>query len=207
MSNFSYNFLCNCFFVIIRIVFLFNGNTKIILLNQGGFYMDIILYICFLFIIYSFLGWIIEQLYSLFKLHTFQSDSFLTIPLKPMYGIAMTLLIIFFEQFNINNIYILLFLCFIIPSLIEYISGYLLYHLLKKSYWDYSSFKYNFNGYVCLRFSLYWTLLSWIGITYVNPIIKNYYLLNSYIINISTVILLFIFFSDFALVLKRKHFL
>ena len=166
--------------------------------------MNIISYICFLFIIYSFLGWITEQLYSLYKSHRFQSDGFLDVPLKPMYGTAMTLLIMFFEVFNNNNIYILLLLCFIIPSLIEYISGYLLYRLFKKNYWDYSSLKYNFNGYVCLRFSLYWTILSWIGVVYVNPIIKNYYISNSYLINIFTFILFFIFLSDFTIKLKKN---
>lgn len=35
-----------------------------------------------------------------------------------------------------------------------------------KVYWDYSDYKYNSRGIVCLKFSVYWTILTFIGVRY-----------------------------------------
>lgn len=109
--------------------------------------MEFLYFIGFDFIIYSFLGWVIEELYCLFTNKTFKKDGFLSGPIKPMYGIAMTILVVLYEYLNIPVIYMMI-LFFIIPSIVEYISGYLLKKLFDKSYWSYSNLKYNLNGYI-----------------------------------------------------------
>lgn len=156
--------------------------------------MNYAFYIIFLFIIYSFIGWIIEKLYSFYKKNTFKNEGFLYGPLKPMYGVAMAGLVIIHEISHVNKILMLL-LCFFLPSLVEYLSGYLLAHFFNKYYWDYSKLKYNLHGYICLRFSLYWTFLSWIGVIYIHPIIKQYYENNINLIHI----LLLLFSSMFII--------
>ncbi|MEW9934864.1 putative ABC transporter permease, partial [Clostridium butyricum] len=42
------------------------------------------MYLFFTFIIYSFAGWIIEELYSKYSTGRFKKDGFLKEPLKPM---------------------------------------------------------------------------------------------------------------------------
>ena len=105
------------------------------------------MYVYFIFIFYSFIGWVIEELYSKYSIGRFKKEGFLKEPIKPMYGIAMTLLIIYYEYLKIRGIFFSI-LCFLIPTTVEYISGYMLKHLFNQSYWDYSELKFNINGYV-----------------------------------------------------------
>lgn len=166
--------------------------------------MTFTFYIIFLFIIYSFIGWIIEKLYSFYTKNTLKNKGFLYGPLKPMYGIAMATLVIIYEIFHVNKILMLL-LCFFLPSLVEYLSGYLLDHFFNKCYWDYSNLKYNLHGYVCLKFSLYWTFLSWIGVIYIHPVIKYYYKNNINLIHIFLLFSSFIFIIDIFSTLNHYY--
>jgi len=120
------------------------------------------------------MGWIIEEFYSFIIIGKFKKEGFLKGPFKPMYGIAFTYLILCNEILDINGIPLIL-LCFLIPTTVEYISGSTLKYIFNKVYWDYSSFKYNIHGFVTLKFSLYWTLLSFIGIYFLQPAIHNFY--------------------------------
>lgn len=49
-----------------------------------------------------------------------------------------------------------------------------------KDYWDYSKERYNYEGIICLRFSLIWVLLSIIAVKIIHPyfIYEIYNLLN-----------------------------
>jgi len=120
------------------------------------------------------MGWIIEELYSFVITGKFKKEGFLKGPFKPMYGTAVTYLILCNEILEINGVPFIL-LCFLIPTTVEYISGALLKYIFNKGYWDYSCFKYNIHGFVTLKFSMYWTLLSFIGIYFLQPAIHNFY--------------------------------
>lgn len=63
-----------------------------------------------------------------------------------------------------------LILIFIVPTLVEFSTGYLDFKLNKIRLWNYSKEKFNFMGFVCLRFSLYWFLLSLLYYYYVLPL-------------------------------------
>ena len=133
-----------------------------------------IFYASFNFILYSFIGWIIEGIYNVTVTKKLKKEGFLIGPFKPMYGIASTILILYNQMLDINGIPLVL-LCFLIPTTVEYISGYILKHIFNKVYWDYSDFKYNIHGFVTLKFSLYWTLLSFIGVYFLQPTIYSIY--------------------------------
>jgi len=163
--------------------------------------MNLSLYICFNFIFYCFIGWLIEGIYSLVTTKRFKKDGFLKGTVKPMYGIAMTLLIICHEILGIYGFSMLLLLI-LIPTTVEYISGYLLNHKFNKKYWDYSKLKYNINGYVCLKFSLYWTILTYIGIYLFQPMVKMFYISLEDTLSKLTIIFLIIFMFDVFTTLK-----
>lgn len=57
-----------------------------------------------------------------------------------------------------------MFLSSIIVTILEYFSGVLLNLYLNLGVWDYSGFRYNYQGQICLLFSLFWFLLSPIAI-------------------------------------------
>ena len=159
---------------------------------------SVITYILFDFIIYSFAGWIIEKLYHYHVEKNFKKKGFLIGPYKPLYGIAMTILVVCKEIFYLNDALILT-LCFIIPSVVEYISGYLLRRFFNENYWDYSNSKFNIKGIVTLTFSMYWWGLSIIGVYLVNPVIHNYIFIRFYNILTPVIyVLISIFFIDLA---------
>ncbi|WP_143317814.1 putative ABC transporter permease [Clostridium sp. HBUAS56017] len=136
--------------------------------------MDWLLYFAFVFEVYCFLGWCLEEGYSYYIMGHFKKDGFLKGPFKPMYGFAICILIYFYYVREVS--YISLAILFIVvPTLIEYISGHLLKKCFGKAYWDYSKIKYNFQGVICARFSICWAILVFFTLIILNPLIDHIY--------------------------------
>ncbi len=75
-----------------------------------------------------------------------------------MYGVmSVFLTLIYF--INMSLVFKLI-LIFIIPTLIEFLTGYLYLKTKGIRLWDYSKEKFNFMGIICLRFSLVWFIIS-----------------------------------------------
>lgn len=125
-------------------------------------------YFLFNFFVFGIIGWGIEQLYCLAVTGHFQQDGFLQGPFKPMYAIAMSLLILLNDTFFLSS-FALLLMCAMIPTTVEYLAGLLTRHVFHKDYWDYSKLKFNFQGLICPQFSICWTILTFIGVHYVQP--------------------------------------
>lgn len=126
----------------------------------------------FYFLIYSFLGWIIEGLFTLATKGYFIKPNFLFFPIKPMYGFAAVWLI---ELKSILPMGLFLIAAFFIPSIIEYLTAYVLSHLFHLKYWDYSHCAYQLSGYICLRFSIYWFFLCLSLIYGLHPYVAYFY--------------------------------
>lgn len=137
--------------------------------------MSWLFYFIFIFTLYSFLGWCLEEVFSYFVLGYFKKDGFLSIPFKPMYGTAVSILVYMYEFLEFSKVSMILFF-FLVPTTVEYVSGFLLEKYFGKSYWDYKDMKYNFQGIICLRFSLAWIGLSALILFVVQPMINNMYL-------------------------------
>lgn len=164
--------------------------------------MNSIFYIIFNLIFYSFIGWIIEEVYCYTTTKEFQKDGFLIGPFKPMYGIAFTLLILCKEILIIDGIPLIL-LCFLISTTVEYISGYVLKYTFNKVYWDYSNFRYNIHGFVTLKFSTYWMILSLVGLHYLQPIVYSLYIQEQDFFNILVIAGVIILIIDCYFTIKR----
>ena len=132
-------------------------------------------YICFIFVLYSFLGWVLEEIYCFIVTGHFKEDGFLNGPFKPMYGFAMTFLIAMLYLFKVSPIAMLV-LCLVIPTAVEYASGFLINTFFHVLYWDYSLVKCNYQGLICLPFSLAWMGLCFIGIYYFQPFLNTFYI-------------------------------
>lgn len=154
----------------------------------------------FYFIIYSFLGWIIESLFNLFTKKTFLKDNFLHAPLKPMYGFAATLLLLLKP---IVPFWAFCLLAFFIPTAIEYITALFMDYFFNLKYWDYSTRPFNLNGYVCLTFSCSWVLLTLAMLYLVHPLILMLYSFITPIWYLLCPILLVYLLIDFSLALSR----
>jgi uncharacterized membrane protein len=128
----------------------------------------------FYFAVYSFLGWVLEGSYNLYSQGAFRKEGFLKGPFKPMYGCAPLLLLT--AQDAGLPLLLLLVLALIVPSVVEFISGWLLKSAFRKQWWDYSDMPYQLRGHICLRFSLYWWGLSVMCIYGVQPLMNVLYL-------------------------------
>ncbi len=119
--------------------------------------------------IYSFLGWLVEGIHHLWTCGSFKKPNFSWAPFKPMYGIA-AILLLFVQKMGRKIFYLS---AFILPSIVEYISGYWLEKSFHLRYWDYSQEKGNISGLICPKFSLYWGILSSITVHFIQPFLTN----------------------------------
>lgn len=88
-----------------------------------------------------------------------------------MYGLIGASLV-FTYYLDIRFPYKLIIL-FIIPTCLEFLTGYL-YLKIKKTYlWNYSKQKYNFKGLICPLFSTFWFLISLVYYFTILPLILN----------------------------------
>ncbi len=120
------------------------------------------------FLIYSFLGWILEGCYNFVVAGTFRKPNFLHIPLKPMYGIGGVMLAGSYKydrkHFGYN--------CCLLPVLVELCSGIWLERVFKLRYWDYSKEFLQFGGHICLKFALCWMVLAQLLAKVVHPFLE-----------------------------------
>lgn len=121
------------------------------------------------FIIYSFLGYVIETLFGIFTKGVWESrQSFLYGPFCAIYGLGACIMIMFLH--NYQKKYNALFIGgFIIGSFIEYLVSLIGEFVLGVKWWDYSNMPLNINGRVCVYFSLFWGFLSIYLIASLNP--------------------------------------
>ncbi|MCG7408677.1 putative ABC transporter permease [Paenibacillus sp. ACRRX] len=130
--------------------------------------------ILFFFMVYAFGGWLLENVYSKATTGVFLKEGFLFGPFKPMYGFAPVFILLYAERGASWGIVLLL--CLIVPTGVEYISGMLLQKGIHRQYWDYSGFRLQLHGHICLSFSLCWMLLSLAVIWILHPYVAALYI-------------------------------
>lgn len=130
--------------------------------------LQFILYI----IIYSFFGWILESVLKTIYQKKFVNSGFLNGPICPIYGFGAVIMELCLSSLRDKPI-ILFITAFFLLSLWEYIVGYLIEKIFKTKYWDYSNLKFNIQGRVCLKNSIYWGLLGLIFVKWVHPFIES----------------------------------
>lgn len=124
-----------------------------------------------MFFIYSFVGWVIEVIYYGITEGKFINRGFLAGPLCPVYGLGFYAAIWFFEPFK-DNFLILFFGMATACTIVELIAGLILYHAFHMRWWDYSDYKLNIGGYICLRFFIYWGIAASLGMYVLHPAVK-----------------------------------
>ena len=126
------------------------------------------------FIIYSFLGWIIESAFAICIMGILESrKSFLFGPICAIYGVGAAVMIIILRYFDKNN-YRLFFAGMIVGSTIEYMVSWRGELWLHTRWWDYSGQILNINGRISLIYSLVWGILAIILMRIINPRIDKF---------------------------------
>ena len=103
-----------------------------------------------LFIAYSTLGWCGEMLYcSIPKGHLCEKRGFLNGFLCPIYGHG-ALLVLYVLHGGFQNPFLTFLFGALLTSVLEYFTSWLMEKLFHMRWWDYSHYKFQINGRVCL---------------------------------------------------------
>ena len=121
-----------------------------------------------LFMLYSFIGWIIEMIDRTIIDKKIINRGFLIGPYCPIYGFGALLMIILLQRY-VDEPITLFFMSIIIFSLLEYTTSYIMEKLFKARWWDYSNNKFNINGRVCLETMIPFGFAGMIAMYIVNP--------------------------------------
>jgi len=124
------------------------------------------------FFIFSFLGWIIESIYSFIVLGHFAKRGFLYGPLCPIYGFGALIFIIFLARYRNSAMKIFVYAA-VICSVFEYIASYILEVLFHLRWWDYTTDFYNINGRISIFYTLAWGFIGIIFVGKIYPFFKK----------------------------------
>ena len=125
-----------------------------------------------LYFIYSFIGWCAEVCIAVVHKRKFINRGFVSGPLCPIYGTGAVAFAVFLP--DLKDSFFFLFLGgAILASFIEFITGVLLEKIFHKKWWNYSNIRFNFDGYICLRYSLLWGLFAVLLICFANPFLTS----------------------------------
>jgi uncharacterized membrane protein len=125
-----------------------------------------------MFVFWSFVGWAIEVVTMTIQTGEYQNRGFLNMPICPIYGAGVILVVVLFRP--IVHTWVLLFFCTaIICTAFELLVGILLEKIFGNRWWDYSMFKFNFKGLICLWVSVGWGIGCVIVLKGVQPAIER----------------------------------
>ena len=130
--------------------------------------------IFWLFLIYSFIGWIIEAAVGTIRNKSFTNRGFSTGPFCLVYGAGATLMSVTLQEL-LNNLFLLFIGCAIQATAVEWITGKTLERLNRHKWWDYSDKRWNFDGYICLQYTVLWGILGVICLKYGNSLLFSLY--------------------------------
>lgn len=124
-----------------------------------------------IFLTYSFLGFLLELVYArLTRSAKPDRKCLLVLPLCPVYGLA-ALGIVALPPFVTEHVLLLFLAGGGVAVAAEYAVGFFTRHALGVDFWDYSQVKGNLHGLVCPRFALYWGVLAVAGRRWLHPLL------------------------------------
>lgn len=131
--------------------------------------IKVVLDLLFIFLIYSFLGWILETTVVAVKDGKIVNRGITNGPLCPIYGVGALTIIL--TTLDVYNIFIIFIGSLIYGTFLEFLTGKLLERVNKAKWWDYSKKKFNLDGYICLEYSILWGILGALLVKIINPIL------------------------------------
>ena len=121
------------------------------------------------FIIYSFVGFVIETIFGVVTKGVLESrQSFLHGPFCAIYGVGACIMIFFLNRYK-KSIYKLFIGGFLVGSVVEYLVSLFGEMMLDVKWWDYTNLPLNINGRICVCFSFFWGILAIYLIKRFNP--------------------------------------
>lgn len=156
-------------------------------------------YYVVLFALYCFMGWVLEVIYRSVTQRKFVNAGFLFGPFIPIYGLGAFIIIIlqhFLQTWHVVPRFIFFGLAI---TFLEYLVGFLSEKIFKLTLWDYSENRFNLRGHVCLHFSIIWTVLALIFVTFIHPeVFRRVGLLNEVFVKTAAILFMIYFWIDYT---------
>ncbi len=130
-------------------------------------------HIFFMFIIYSFVGWLMETILVSTQSKEFVNRGFMNGPFCPIYGTGALTVYLFLTPIKSNIILVIVF-GGIFATIIEYVTSAIMEKIFNAKWWDYSDKKFNLNGRICLSISICWGFLSAFMLYVLQPVLFNF---------------------------------
>lgn len=118
-----------------------------------------------LFLAYSFLGWILETVLATIKQRKFANRGLVDGPLCIIYGVGAVLMTIGLHE--LTGFWLFAF-AVIYATVVEWVGGHLIERFYHERWWNYSNVKWNLDGYICLPASLCWGVLGYVTVRWGN---------------------------------------
>ncbi|MEG0591760.1 MAG: putative ABC transporter permease [Coprobacillus sp.] len=149
------------------------------------------------FSIYTLFGFFMESIYiSLFK-KRWISSGLLKGPFIPLYGFGSIILIILSPYIK-NSILITIIVGGISLTLLEYVSSLYIEKNFKQKCWDYSKHNFNYQGRICLIYSIIWSILSYLFIYHIHPFMSQLTTINTDALNVISLIYIFFIMKSYV---------
>lgn len=132
--------------------------------------MEILCY----FLTYSFLGWVCECIYCSLAQGKWVNRGFCYGPYCPIYGFGAIFVILLLNPFKESVSCVFIF-GMILTSLLEYVTSWLMEKLFHMKWWDYSHYRFNIHGRVCLLNSTLFGLMSIFVVEELHPHVQHFY--------------------------------
>lgn len=129
-------------------------------------------FLFFNFVLYSFLGWIWESCFVSFQNKRWINRGFLNGPFIPLYGFGATLIYMVIFPIQERPTYVFV-IGMLFATVLEYVTSYVMEKLFHAKWWDYSNYRYNFQGRVCMVASLFWGFLSLLMADVLQPLVNS----------------------------------
>ena len=151
----------------------------------------------FLFVFFSFIGWILEVGFRSFNAKAFVNPGFLKGPYLPIYGTGALILTFCATHLCGSNLLVKGLVYLFVTTGLEFITGFIFDGCLHTPLWDYSGKRFRIKNYVCLRFSICWLILAFAFEYLVLPFYLSVFnLLNPVAVDIFTIALSGVIFAD-----------
>lgn len=138
-----------------------------------------IINLLFFFIIYGFLGFLLECTFrSFINKKLVISSGFLTGYFCPLYGICGLAIVQIFTlcevilDSRLSALIIATLGSIAAVTFMEYVTGRVLDRVFHHKMWDYSDLPFNLHSYICLDFSLMWGIVALILANIMHPLIE-----------------------------------
>ena len=147
----------------------------------------LILNLLWYFVIFSFAGWLLNGVRTLFAERRFYNKGFLTSPFCPSYGLGAVVCYLSLNYFT-GNKFILFFGSCIILSLLVVLIGFITEKLLGFKPWDFSDIKLSIGSYITLPYALFLGLLGMILVGLLIPVLNTVLQYMPFVVSLTVVL-------------------